>query len=72
MAKLVRSSGVQLVVATHSPVLLTFPNASLLSLDGGRVAPIRLEDTSHYQVTKGILDSPERYWEHLLADDDPG
>jgi predicted ATPase len=71
MAKLVQSGGVQLVVATHSPILLTYPGASLLSFDGERIEPIRLEDTSHFQITKGILDAPERYWKHLLVDDEP-
>jgi predicted ATPase len=72
MAKLVKTGGVQLVVATHSPILLTFPGASLLAFDGDRIEPTRLEDTSHFQITKGILDSPQRYWKHLLADDEPG
>jgi len=72
MAELVRTGGVQFVVATHSPIILTFPNATLLSFDGDRVAPTRLEETSHFRITKGILDAPERYWKHLLAEDDPG
>lgn len=72
MAKLVRSGGIQFVVATHSPIILTFPGAALLSFDGERIEPTRLEDTSHYTITKGILEAPERYWKHLLADDEPG
>lgn len=56
------------MIATHSPILLTFPGASLLSFDGPSVARIRLEDTSHYQITRGILECPERYWRHLADD----
>ena len=65
-------SGAQFVIATHSPILMTYPGAALLSFDGGTLAPTRLEDTSHFQITKGILDSPGRYWKHLLSEDDPG
>jgi predicted ATPase len=72
MAKLARSGGVQFVVATHSPIILTFPNATLLSFDGERIESTRLEETSHFHITKGILDAPERYWKHLLADDETG
>jgi hypothetical protein len=36
--------------------------------DGGNIAPIALGDTSHFHITKGILDSPQRYWKHLLDD----
>src|SRR5688572_6267192 len=71
MANLVRGGNVQFFVATHSPIVLTFPDARLLSFDGGRIAPTRLEETSHYQITKGLLDHPARYWRHLLREDDP-
>jgi predicted ATPase len=70
MVKLVRTANVQFIVATHSPIILTFPSATLLSFDGERIAPTRLEETSHFHITKGILDSPQRYWKHLLNDND--
>jgi predicted ATPase len=70
MAKLVQSGGVQFVIATHSPIILTFPGATLLSFDNREIASVRLEDTSHFHITKGILDSPQRYWKHLLAEED--
>jgi predicted ATPase len=72
MAKLAKSGGVQFVIATHSPIILTFPNASLFSFDGERVELTSLEQTSHFHITKGILNAPERYWKHLLADDELG
>ena len=34
---------------------------------GSRLEAIRLEETTHYQITRGILDRPEQYWHHLLA-----
>ena len=72
MAKLARTAKVQFIVSTHSPIILTFPGATLLSFDDGQIAATRLEDTSHFHITKGILDSPQRYWKHLLNEDDPG
>ena len=69
MAKLAKTGGVQMIIATHSPIILTFPGASILSFDGERIEPTRLEDTAHFQITKGILDSPQRYWKHLLDDE---
>lgn len=71
MSRLVRRGGVQFVIATHSPILMTFPGATILQFDGGRIEPTRLQDTSHYHITKGILDHPERYWQHLSRDEDP-
>jgi len=59
------SGSTQVIIATHSPILMTFPNARLLQIDADSIAETRLEDTSHYQITKGILEQPERYWKHL-------
>lgn len=67
MAALATQGRSQFVVATHSPILLTFPGAAILSFDGDAVHEVKLEDTTHYQITKGILESPARYWKHLIA-----
>ena len=62
----------QFIVATHSPILLTFPGADLVTFDGGTLARVKLADTSHYQITRGILNNAESYWKHLrLIDDQP-
>lgn len=58
----------QFVIATHSPILLTYPGAEIVSFDGDNLSKISLEETSHYQITRGILEYPTRYWEHLLRE----
>ncbi len=60
----------QFIVATHSPILLTFPGADLVTFDGGTLARVKLEETSHYQITRGILHHPDSYWKHLQVVDD--
>ena len=60
----------QFVIATHSPILLTFPGADIVSFDGGALTRVTLQDTTHYQITRGILHNPESYWKHLRAADD--
>ncbi len=71
MANLTREDSVQFVIATHSPILLTFPGAVLLSFDSGTIERTRLEDTTHYRITRGILETPERYWKYLSEDEPP-
>jgi predicted ATPase len=71
MAALARRGDVQFIIATHSPVMLTFPGAALISFDEGSLREVSLEETSHYQITRGILEAPERYWRHLRAAADP-
>ena len=55
----------QFVIATHSPILLTYPGADLIAFDGDKLTRVSLEDTSHYQITRGILQNAESYWKHL-------
>lgn len=57
----------QFIICSHSPILLAYPGAQLLSLDGDGIAPIAYQETHHYQVTKQFLDSPERFFKHLFA-----
>lgn len=61
----------QFLISTHSPILLAYPQAVLLSLDGDAIRAIRYKEADHYQVTKERLMSPERYFKPLFAPD-PG
>jgi predicted ATPase len=63
----VMSGTSQFVIATHSPILMTFPGAQIVCFDTGKLSPTSLEETSHYQVTRGILERPELYWKHLTG-----
>ena len=57
----------QFLIASHSPILLAYPNATLLSLDGGAIRQIQYTDTDHYKLTKDFLDSPDRFFKHLFG-----
>jgi predicted ATPase len=68
MSALAESGRVQFIIATHSPILLTFPGAQILSFDGDALRETSLEDTAHFQITRGILQNPGSYWKHLQPD----
>jgi predicted ATPase len=59
----------QFIIATHSPIILAYPGALLLSLDGDAIRPVNYADTEHYRVTRQFLNAPERYLRHLFAED---
>ena len=56
----------QFVIATHSPIILSYPGAVLFSLDGDSIREIAYRETEHYRVTRDFLNSPERYLKHLF------
>jgi predicted ATPase len=59
----------QFLIATHSPILLTFPGATILSLDGGEIRPVTYPETDHFRVTRDFLNAPERFYRHLFRDE---
>jgi predicted ATPase len=59
----------QFLIATHSPIILSYPGAVLFSLDGNEIAEIDYRDTRHFQITRDFLSSPERFFKHLFRDD---
>lgn len=63
------AQGSQFVIATHSPILLRFPDAVIYELDGRGIHRIDYEDTDAYRLTRSFLDEPARFLHHLFADD---
>ena len=56
----------QFIIATHSPVLLAFPGATVYGLDGGTIRQVDYRDTDHYRLTVDFLQAPERFFRHLF------
>lgn len=59
----------QFLIATHSPIILSYPGATLLSLDGDAISELAYTDTEHYRVTRDFLNAPERFFKRLFEDD---
>lgn len=59
----------QFIIATHSPILLGYPNSTIYSFDNETIAPIRYEDTIHYIVTKRFLNAPETIFAELFDEE---
>lgn len=63
--------GSQLLIATHSPLLMAYPQGEILLLGDGPIRPVAFEETEHYQITKHFLDNPERMLRILLEEEAP-
>ncbi len=61
--------GSQFIIATHSPILLAYPNAKILVFDQSGLTETAYEDTEHYAVTRDFLNHYERRLQQLLEDD---
>ncbi|MCS7464166.1 AAA family ATPase [Paenibacillus doosanensis] len=58
----------QFIIATHSPILMGYPDAQIYEFDSSPIRPVRYEDTPHYEITKGFLNHREQYLHRLFED----
>ncbi|MBS1879276.1 MAG: AAA family ATPase [Actinobacteria bacterium] len=61
-------AGSQFVVATHSPILLAYPGATIYECGDRGLERIEYEDADSVRLTRGFLESRERFLDRLLAD----
>ncbi len=58
----------QFIIATHSPILLSYPNSRILLLDGTGISEVEYEDTEHFAITRHFLNNYERQLALLMDD----
>jgi len=58
MRRMEESTICQVVMATHSPMLMAYPNACLLRLSKYGLEPVTVEQTDHYKVMREFCDDP--------------
>ncbi len=63
--EMVEEREAQFVIATHSPILLAYPGATIWNFDRAPVAPIAYDDLEHVRFTRAFLNHPASYLRHL-------
>jgi predicted ATPase len=66
--QLVRNES-QFIIATHSPILLSYPGAKIVQFDDSGICEMAYEDTEQYSVTRDFLNQYPRRLQQLLSDD---
>lgn len=60
MAEWQRSGTVQVIMATHSPLLMSLPGACVLQMEGATVRQVDFTETDHYRVMKAFFSGEGR------------
>ena len=55
------AEGAQFVIATHSPILLAYPGATIYSFDRAPATVVPYAELDHVLLTREFLNAPERY-----------
>ena len=58
----------QFIISTHSPILMSYPDADLFELSGNGIDKTSYEQTEHYRITKSFIDKPEVMYAHLFVE----
>jgi len=56
----------QFIIATHSPMLLAFPEAQIYSFDTTPVEVVAYEQLDHVRITRDFLNAPQRFLNRIL------
>src|SRR5436309_12243352 len=60
------SQDAQFIIATHSPMLLAFPDAQIYSFDKTPLAAVAYEELDHVRITRDFLNAPQRYLHQIF------
>lgn len=60
----------QFIIATHSPILMAYPDAWIYECTSSGVRRVAYEDTEHYRITRNFLANPERTLRILFEDEE--
>jgi predicted ATPase len=67
MRRMELSGHCQIIMATHSPVLMAYPNARLLRLSKYGLEPVSVEQTDHFKVMREFYDDPAGFVQGAIA-----
>ncbi|MCF6095359.1 AAA family ATPase [Microaerobacter geothermalis] len=64
---MVKEGESQFIIATHSPIILGYPNAQIFNFDTKPISKIAYEETIHYIITKKFLENRDGILAEILA-----
>ena len=65
LKEMVADKDAQFIIATHSPMLMAFPNATIYNFEGDSIRPIPYDQVEHVTITRNFLNNPQQFLKHL-------
>ncbi len=62
------SRGSQFIIATHSPIIMAYPDATIYQLSTTEIAQVAYEETEHYRLSKLFLTQKDQMLKELLGE----
>jgi predicted ATPase len=58
----------QVIMATHSPILMAYPNATLLRQTKYGLEPVTVKDTDHFKLMREFCEDPKAFVDMAIAE----
>ena len=68
LRRMERSKICQVIMATHSPILMAFPEARLLRLTNSGLKSVDLEETEHFRLLREFCIDPTKFIDTMMED----
>lgn len=65
MIKSMVKENAQFIIATHSPILMAIPEATIISFDESPIKEVNYNDLEHVNITRDFLNNPQGYLRYL-------
>lgn len=65
---MVEEGDCQFLIATHSPILMAYPNATILLIEDGDLRSVAWDELEHVRVTRDFLNDPATYLRYLSSE----
>lgn len=66
LARMEKEDACQIIIATHSPMIMAYPGATLLSLTRYGLEPVAVRDTAHFQLLQEFFKDPMGFVEAMV------
>jgi predicted ATPase len=60
----------QFIIATHSPIIMAYPNATIYEFNETGIKQVLYEETDHYQITRSFLENPALSLQLLMENEE--
>lgn len=70
LSEIQKRADAQVIMATHSPILMAVPDATLLQITHREIKPADLRDTEHFRLTAAFATDPEGFVQAALNGDE--
>lgn len=59
--------GCQFIIATHSPILMAYPDSVIYEIKEDKIAKVKYEESENYQITQDFLNYKEKFLKILMS-----